>query len=287
MPGFQSPATRDSPGNTPFSICKRFALASAVNCAPPVRFPTGAREARDQTGVERINGVRVDDRDSLGGILDGKGRGRRDDDDYVDIQSNHLRRKLFEALSLASCIPALDNEVATLLVPVFPKPLEQGVVKAFMSVGDKSHAPNFGCVLRERTERQGSNPAAHEGYEVTSSHGRPLVWPHLSPDENVSKRSAAACKFTLNNGWDVRFGSKADICSAKRYRCFSPESGQTPSPPVFLLVFPESPNWYKNPASAFGVPRTIEPCPDHVRFTYTTDISAQTTAQLISCGEVQ
>jgi hypothetical protein len=32
---------RDSPGTTPFSICKRFALASAVNCAPPVRFPPG------------------------------------------------------------------------------------------------------------------------------------------------------------------------------------------------------------------------------------------------------
>ena len=31
----------------------------------------------------------------------------------------------------------------------------------------------------------------------------------------------------------------------------------------------------------------LEPCPDHVRFTQTTDISAQTTTQLISCGEAQ
>ena len=40
-PEFQSPAARDSPGTTLFSISRRFALTSAVNCAPPVRFPPG------------------------------------------------------------------------------------------------------------------------------------------------------------------------------------------------------------------------------------------------------
>ena len=225
MPGFQSPATRDNPGTTPFSICRRFALASAVNCAPPVRFPTGVREARNQTGVERINSVRVHDGNRLGRILDGKGRGRRDHDDYVDIQSNHLRRKLFEALSLASCIPALDNEVATLLVPVFPKPLEQGVIKAFMSVGDKSHVPNFGCVLRERTERQSSNPAAHEGQEVPSSHGRPLVWPHCRRTKLYQNVRPQRVNSPSIMGWDVRFGSLADISHRNHHVRFPPDTG--------------------------------------------------------------
>jgi hypothetical protein len=74
-------------------------------------------------------------------------------DDDVCIQSNHLSGKLLETLSVPSCIPALNDQVATFLVPVFPEPLEQGVVKAFMPVGDKSHSPNFARLLRARRER--------------------------------------------------------------------------------------------------------------------------------------
>ena len=66
------------------------------------------------------------------------------------FQPNHLRRKLLEPFSLTSCITALDDEVAALLVPVFSQALEQCVIKAFMSVRDKSHPPNFVCLLRAR-----------------------------------------------------------------------------------------------------------------------------------------
>jgi hypothetical protein len=135
LAGFQSAAVRDSLGTTLFSISRRFALTSAVNCAPPVRFPPGCA------------------RNGLGRVLDGKGCGRRDHDDYVDIESNHLCRKLLEALSLASCIPALNDEVAALLVPVSTQALEQRVIETFVSVGDKSHPPNFVSLLRERIER--------------------------------------------------------------------------------------------------------------------------------------
>src|SRR5262249_5763542 len=83
---------------------RRFALASAVNCALPVRLPTGVCKAGNQTGVQRINSVRVHDGNGLGRVHDGKGRGRRDHDDYVDIQSNNLSRKLLETLSLTLCI---------------------------------------------------------------------------------------------------------------------------------------------------------------------------------------
>src|SRR5262249_52117434 len=117
------------------------------------KIPTGMRKADNQTGVQWINSVRVHDGNGLGRVLDGKSRGRRDHDDYVDIQSNHLRGKFLEALSLASCIPALNDEVAALLVPVFTKALEQRVIKTLMSVGDKSHPPNFSCLLRARRER--------------------------------------------------------------------------------------------------------------------------------------
>jgi hypothetical protein len=56
---------------------------------------------------------------------------------------NHLSRKFLETLSLASCIPALDDEVAALLVPIVSEAFEQCVIKVFMSVGDKSHPPNL------------------------------------------------------------------------------------------------------------------------------------------------
>src|SRR5262249_61450076 len=111
------------------------------------KIPTGMRKAGNQTGVQRINSIRVHDGNGLGRIHDGKRRGRRDHDDYVDIQSNHLRRKLLEALGLASCIPAFNDEVAALLVPVFAQALEQRVIKTFMSVSNKSPPPTFTSFL--------------------------------------------------------------------------------------------------------------------------------------------
>ena len=112
------------------------------------------RKADDQPGIQRIDGVRVDDWDRRCRVLDGKRRGRRDHDDNVDIQSNHLRGKLLEAPSLTSCVPALNDKVAALFVPVFTQALEQGVIKLFVSVGDKSHPPNFARLLRPcRRER--------------------------------------------------------------------------------------------------------------------------------------
>src|SRR5262249_38513336 len=86
-------------------------------------------------------------------FMTARAAGVRDHHNDIDVQSNHLRRKLFEALSLASCIPALDDEIAAFLVAVFAQAFEQGVIKTLMSVGDKSHPPNFARVLRERIER--------------------------------------------------------------------------------------------------------------------------------------
>jgi hypothetical protein len=85
------------------------------------------------------------------------------------IQSNHLRRKLLEAFSPAACIPPLNEEVAPLLVAVFTEALEQRVIKAFFSVGDKSHVPNFARLLRERIERP-SRRATDEGNEISPFH---------------------------------------------------------------------------------------------------------------------
>src|SRR5262245_1210433 len=128
------------------------------------------RKAGNQTGVQRINSIRVHDWNGLGRVHDGKRRGCRDHDDYVDIQSNHLGRKLLEALSLASCIPAFNDEVAALLVAVFTQALEQRVIKTFMSVGDKSHPPNFARLLRVRRERPRHCHTAEQRDELTALH---------------------------------------------------------------------------------------------------------------------
>ena len=62
-------------------------------------------------------------------------------------------KKLGEPLGLALCIPALDDEVTALFVPVSTEALEQRVVEAFVSVSDKSHPPNFARLLRPRRKR--------------------------------------------------------------------------------------------------------------------------------------
>src|SRR5262249_14337723 len=111
----------------------------------------------------------VHDRNGLRRVHNGKGCGRRDHNDHVDIQSNHLRRKLLELLSLASCITALNHEVAALFVPVFTEALEQGVIKAFMSVGEKSHPPIFALSNHGRGPRN-RDPTTYKGYEIAPPH---------------------------------------------------------------------------------------------------------------------
>src|SRR5262249_14678445 len=100
-------------------------------------------------------------------------RGRRNHHHDVDIQSNHLGRKFLETLSLTLCIPTFNDQVAALLVAVFPEALEQGVVKAFMSVRDKSHPPNFAWLLRPRRERPGCGQTTEKPDELEPSHGAP------------------------------------------------------------------------------------------------------------------
>src|SRR4051812_19443199 len=112
----------------------------------------------------------MNDGNGLGRVHHGKGRRRRIHDDYIDVQSNQLSRRLLETFGLASCIPTLDNKVAALLVPVFAKPLDQVVVKAFMSVGDKSHPPNFSCPLRARYKRPGDCRTAEQSDEFPPFH---------------------------------------------------------------------------------------------------------------------
>src|SRR5262249_60203372 len=104
-------------------------------------------------------------------IHDSKGLGPPDHNDYFNIQSNHLWRKLLEPLCLASCITALNHEVAAFLVPVFTEALEQRVIKTFLSVGDKPHPPNFICLLR----------ACHD-------------WPRCRPDSCLDELAPSHCR---------------------------------------------------------------------------------------------
>jgi hypothetical protein len=168
LPGFQSAAARDSPGTTFFNK-QAFCADLGGQLRTSGKIATGVREAGNQTGVQWINGVRVDDGNRVGRVHHGKGGGCRDHHNDIDVQSNHLRRKLFEALSLASCIPALDYEIAALVVAVFAQAFEQGVIKTLMSVGDKSHPPNFARVLRPRRERP-RRRAAEQRDELAPPH---------------------------------------------------------------------------------------------------------------------
>jgi hypothetical protein len=85
----------------------------------------------------------MDDRDRRGRIPYRKSGGRRDNDDHVDFQLDHLRRKFLKSLDAALCIAALNNEVLPLGVSELPQALEQRVIKLLISVGDKSDPPNF------------------------------------------------------------------------------------------------------------------------------------------------
>jgi hypothetical protein len=67
------------------------------------------RKTGDQAGVQRIDSVRMHDRDGRSRFLDGKGRRRCDHNDDVYIQANHLSRKFWKSLCPAFCISALND----------------------------------------------------------------------------------------------------------------------------------------------------------------------------------
>jgi len=54
----------------------------------------------DHTGLDRIDGIREDYRDCRGGLLDGKGRRRRYDDNKIDLKANQVGRELGETLAM-------------------------------------------------------------------------------------------------------------------------------------------------------------------------------------------
>ena len=48
--------------------------------------------------------------------------------------------------------------------------------------------------------------------------------------------SSVTCKYRLNNdGWNVRFGSKADICAAQRHVRFAPNSDRESRHPQTVM----------------------------------------------------
>src|SRR5882762_8753357 len=113
----------------------------------------------------------MDDRDRRGRVPSGEGGGRRDNNDDVDFQPNHLRRKLLESLGMTLCIPAFNNEVLPLRVSEFPQTLEQRIVKFLISVRDKPDPPDFSRLLCACDERPSGQPAAEKGNEIAPSHG--------------------------------------------------------------------------------------------------------------------
>ena len=131
------------------------------------------RKTGDQTGVQRIDSVRMHDRDGRRRFLDGKGRGRCDHNDDVHIQANHLSRKFWKSLCPALCIPALNDEVLALHVTEFLQPLEQRVVKSLVPMGDKPHPPNFASLLRLHCQRQRRSSTAEQPEEMSSLHDYP------------------------------------------------------------------------------------------------------------------
>src|SRR5712691_8492047 len=147
-----------------FCACFRSQLRASREIAAWVR-KTG-----DQAGVQRIDSVRVHDRDGRSRFLDGKGRRRCNHDDDVDIESNHLCCKLLESLGAAVRITALNDEVSTLLVPELTQAVEQCVIKLLVSVRDKPHPPNSARLLRARRERQCRRRAAEKRDELAPFH---------------------------------------------------------------------------------------------------------------------
>jgi hypothetical protein len=93
----------------------------------------------------------MNDRNGSCGSLGGLGCRCCDDYDGVDIYTNHLVRILLEAVRMALCIPALDDEVSTFLVSEFSETSKQGIIKFLVSVGDEPDPPNLARLLRSGT----------------------------------------------------------------------------------------------------------------------------------------
>src|SRR5437588_9919008 len=170
--------------------------------------------AGDEPGSHGINSGRVDDRDGRGRVLGGQGRGRCDDYDDVNLQSNHLGCKLLESLHVALCIPALNDEVLPLLVPELPEALEQRVIKYFMSVRDEPDPPNPARRLRTPGERPRNCRAAEKQNELPTSHiGLHCGWqsPASRACHNSGPRVPAAELNCSESSWllPTRFGWRA------------------------------------------------------------------------------
>src|SRR5262245_38754234 len=87
------------------------------------------------------------------------------------------------------------------------------------AAGKKANAPNLGWLLRNGCWRPrccGTN----KGDELAPPHCRPQA----SEDCQSYQLKVALWKGPTGDTNDVRFGSKADICSAKRHVRFTPES---------------------------------------------------------------
>src|SRR5262245_26054310 len=152
-------------------------------------------EAADEAGPHRVNGSRVDDRNGRGCIPRREGCGRRDHDDDVDFQSNHLRRKLLESLRTTLCIAPLNDDVLPLRVSQFPQALEQGVIKTLMPVCDKSHPPNFTWLLRVGGERPCHRGPAEHRHELAALHS--ITSSARASSEDGSSSPSALAVFRL------------------------------------------------------------------------------------------
>jgi hypothetical protein len=89
---------------------------------------------------------------------------------------------------------ALNDEVVPFLVPVFTEPLEQRVIKSFMSMGDKSHPPNFARLLRACRKRPRSRTAEQRD-ELAAPHmfspqSEDYILPHGCRNADVVHHSA-------------------------------------------------------------------------------------------------
>jgi hypothetical protein len=164
------------------ALCARFGR----QLRPSREISAGVAKAVDQAGVQRIDGVRVHDRNGLGRVHDGKRRRRRDHDDDVDVQPADLLREVLEALGPAMRVAPLDEEVAPLLIAVFAQGLEQRVIEALMAMGDERHVPDLARLLREPIERPGRR-GAKQGDEIASSHGHLAARPGRARASRVTE----------------------------------------------------------------------------------------------------
>src|SRR3984893_15942051 len=123
----------------------------------------------DQSGADRVNGGRNDDRNCPGRIPGREGCGRRAGDDHVGMESNHLLRKLREPLCSTPRVSALDDEVLSLHVAELAQPLEQGSKSCIIcDVCDEANSPHSRCGLRPRSKRPRGGRGGENSDEIAS-----------------------------------------------------------------------------------------------------------------------